>query len=150
MLFSFEVPISYIRKFDKVNDYHFILAHMLQRDKDYAKFYKYSSKYKILDNISNQCTEFCKYLLTKGYNAKEYFMEYETAVWENRNLIVPSVGFVGNSWFKALIYLGNWKLLASPYLDMGVVWEDGSRNEKDFFWHIVHAVAMCNKEDDYQ
>jgi len=50
MLFSFEVPISYMKKFDKINDYHFILAHMLQRDKDYAKFYKYSSKYKILDN----------------------------------------------------------------------------------------------------
>ena len=45
---------------------------------------------------------------------------------------------------KALMYLGEWKLLACPYLNMGVIYEDGSRNEKDFYWHIVHCVAMAN------
>lgn len=50
MKFSFEVPIAYMKKFDKVNDYHFILAHMLLKDKDYVKFYKQSTKFKILDN----------------------------------------------------------------------------------------------------
>jgi len=50
MKFSFEVPIAYMRKFDKVNDYHFMLAHMLLKDKDYAKFFRRSRKTKILDN----------------------------------------------------------------------------------------------------
>lgn len=103
-------------------------------------------KYPVIDNISQQCTEFYNYLVGKGYDAKEYFMEYETAVWEGCNLIVPSIGFVGNSWLKALLYLGDWKMLNCCYLDLGVVYEDGSRNEKDYFYHIVHAVAMCNKD----
>jgi len=101
-------------------------------------------KYKILDDVTEQCTQCHQYLVDKGYDSKEYYMEYETAVWEGRNLIVPSTGFVGNSWIKALIYLGDWQLIGCHYLDTGVVYEDGSRNEKDFYWHIVHAVALCN------
>lgn len=62
MKFSFEVPIAYIKKFDKVNDYHFILAHMLLKDKDYAKFYKQSKKFKILDN---GCAELGKSIPTE-------------------------------------------------------------------------------------
>jgi len=102
-------------------------------------------KYKILDKITKNCTEFYKYLTDKGYNAKEYYMEYETAVWENCNIIVPSIGFVGNSWIKALLYLGDWKLISCNYLDLGVVYTDGTRNQKNWYWHIVSAVAECNK-----
>jgi len=102
-------------------------------------------EYEILDNITEQCAKFYGYLKGKGYDVKEYYMEYETAVWEGCNLIVPSTGFVGNSWLKALLYLGDWNMLSCNYLDLGVVYEDGTRNEKDFFWHIVHAVALCNK-----
>lgn len=103
-------------------------------------------KYPLLDKISDECAQFNNYLVSKGYNSKEYYMEYESAVWDHCNLIVPSMGFAGNSWFKSLVYLGDWKLLNCFYLDLGVVYEDGTRNEKDFFNHIVHAVAMCNKE----
>jgi len=105
-------------------------------------------KYPALDKIAKINTELCDYLLDKGYNAKEYYFEYETAVWDRCNLIVPSMGLVGNAWLKALLYLGNWNLLACNYLNLGVVYEDGSRNEKDFFWHIIHAVAMCNQKLD--
>ncbi len=101
-------------------------------------------KFPMLDEISEQCRQFNEYLLKKGYETKEYYMEYETAVWEGCNLIVPSTGIVGNSWAKSLIYLGGWMFLSANYLDMGVVYEDGTRNEKDYFWHIVHAVALCN------
>lgn len=103
-------------------------------------------KYKVLDEITERCTQFYQYLIDKGYDAKEYYMEYEAAVWDKCNLIVPSIGFVGNSWLKALVYLGDWQLIACNYLDLGVVYEHSTRNEKDFFWHIVHAVAMCNSE----
>lgn len=102
-------------------------------------------KYKVLDEITERSTKFYEYLIDKGYKAKEYYMEYESAVWEGNNLIVPSVGYVGNTWIKALMYLGGWRALAIPYLDLGVVWEDNSRNEKDYYDHIVHCVAMLNK-----
>ena len=103
-----------------------------------------AGKYKFLDDIAAVNRELAAYLQGKGLDAKEYYFEYETAVWDGCNLIVPSMGLVGNAWMKALLYLGGWKLLACPYLDLGVVYEDGTRNEKDFYWHIVHAVAMAN------
>ncbi|EKD56382.1 MAG: coenzyme M methyltransferase subunit X [uncultured bacterium] len=104
-------------------------------------------KYQILDEITKNSRDLAKYLLNKGYDVKEYYMEYETAVWEGCNLILPSIGYVGNSWLKALLYLGDWKLLSCPYLDLDVVYEDGSRNETDYFNHIIHAVAMLNKDN---
>ncbi|MFA5879294.1 MAG: hypothetical protein WC860_03880 [Candidatus Margulisiibacteriota bacterium] len=103
-------------------------------------------KFEMLDDISGISEKFYEYLISKGYEAKQYYMEYETAVWDKCNLIVPSVGFVGNSWYKSLLYLGGWESLSCAYLDMGVVYEDGSRNETDYFWHIIHAVALCNKK----
>ncbi|OGL67599.1 hypothetical protein A3B21_03230 [Candidatus Uhrbacteria bacterium RIFCSPLOWO2_01_FULL_47_24] len=101
-------------------------------------------KYPLLDDIAAINTQLAEYLRGRGYDTKEYYFEYETAVWDGATLIVPSMGLVGNAWFKALLYLGGWNCLACPYLDLGVVYEDGTRNEKDFFWHIVHAVAMAN------
>lgn len=103
-------------------------------------------KYKLLDEIAEINKQLAEYLRGQGYNTTEYYFEYETAVWEGSNLIVPAMGLVGNAWIKALLYLGGWNLLACPYLDLGVVYEDGTRNEKDFFWHIVHAVAMANSK----
>jgi len=101
-------------------------------------------KYKTLDEITEQCTKLYQHLVAKGYDVKEYYMEYETAVWDRCNLIVPSIGFVGNSWVKSLLYLGDWQWICCPYLDLGVVYETGSRNEKDFFWHVISAVATAN------
>ncbi|MFA5022215.1 MAG: hypothetical protein WC508_04015 [Patescibacteria group bacterium] len=104
-------------------------------------------KFELLDSITEQCTKFYEYLISKGYDAKEYYMEYETAVWAGCNLIVPSIGTVGNSWIKSLLYLGGWEFLACNQLNVGdIVYEDGTRNEKDFFWHIIHAVALCNSK----
>lgn len=105
-------------------------------------------KYKQLDDLAELNRKLNEYLVSKGYDSKEYYFEYETAVWDHCTLIVPSMGLVGNAWIKALLYLGDWNLLACPYLDLGVVYEDGTRNEKDFFWHIVHAVAMANSGEN--
>lgn len=102
--------------------------------------------YPELDHYGELNTRLAETLAAEGHDVKEYYFEYETAVWEGRNLLVPASGLVGNAWFKALLYLGGWKLLGSEYLDMGVVYEDGTRNEKDFFYHVVHAVALCNSE----
>lgn len=103
-------------------------------------------KYKLLDDVAEINRQLTEYLKVAGYDATEYYFEYETAVWNHCNLIVPAMGLVGNAWTKALLYLGGWQLLACPYLDLGVAYEDGTRNEKDFFSHIVHAVAMVNSE----
>jgi predicted methyltransferase MtxX (methanogen marker protein 4) len=103
-------------------------------------------KYPQLDDIAALNTQLYKYLVEKGYNAKEYYFEYETAIWDKCNLIVPSTGLVGNAWYKALICLGGWNMLAANYLGLGVVYEDGSRNEKNFYWRIVHAAALANSK----
>lgn len=101
-------------------------------------------QYPTLDGIAEINSQLAEYLRGRGYKVREYYFEYETAVWEGANLIIPAMGLVGNAWMKALLYLGDWQLIACPYLDLGVAYEDGSRNEKDFFWHIVHCVAMVN------
>ncbi len=101
-------------------------------------------KYPSLDEAAEVNRQLAEYLKDKGYDTTEYYFEYETAVWDGATLIVPSMGLVGNAWLKALLYLGDWKLITCPYLDFGVVYEDGSRNEKDFFWHVVSAVANVN------
>jgi len=103
-------------------------------------------KYKSLDDAAEINRQLAEYLRNKDHDVTEYYFEYETAVWNGCNLIVPSMGLVGNAWFKALLYLGDWEFLSCNYLDLGVVYEDGTRNEKDFFWHIVHAVSLCNKD----
>jgi predicted methyltransferase MtxX (methanogen marker protein 4) len=106
-------------------------------------------KYPLLDEMAKINTDLCDYLVSNDYAAKEYYFEYESAVWDNCNLIVPSMGLVGNAWVKALLYLGDWNMLACNYLNLGVVYEDGTRNEKDFFWHIVHAVALVNSDKKF-
>lgn len=49
MNFAFETPVEYLKQFDKICDYHFILAQHC-KNKDYFNFYRESTKYKILDN----------------------------------------------------------------------------------------------------
>jgi len=101
-------------------------------------------KYPSLDEAAEVNRQLAEYLRNKGYDTTEYYFEYETAVWNGATLIVPSMGLVGNAWLKALLYLGDWKLITCPYLDFGVVYEDGTHNEKDYYWHIVSAVANAN------
>jgi len=103
-------------------------------------------QYPLLDDIAVINQQLAAYLKEKKYKVTEYYFEYETAVWQSANLIIPAMGLVGNAWMKALIYLGGWNLVACPYLDLGVAYEDGSRNEKDYFWHIVHCIAMVNEQ----
>jgi len=49
VFFAFECPIAYLKQFQQVSDFDFILAHLL-KDRDYYNFYKKSNKFKILDN----------------------------------------------------------------------------------------------------
>jgi len=105
------------------------------------------NKFLMIERLHQQAEKLVKYLNQKGYQAKNYAFEYETAINDGCNLILCPLGIVGNAFLRALIYLGGWQIIASCYLGLGVVYEDGSRNETDFFWHIVHAAARCNMEN---
>jgi len=137
---------------DKKNEVERIIKYMkedLQVEPDIAimsslRPTSHVSQYPILDDLAAINQALAAYLKEKGYKVKEYYFEYESAVWQNANLVIPAMGLVGNAWLRALVYLGDWQMIACPYLDLDVAYEDGSRNEKDFFWHIVHCAAMIN------
>lgn len=80
-----------------------------------------------LEQIAANCEETARYLRTLGYDVKEYYIEYERAVWEKRNLFVAATGMIANTWFKGLIYLGGWHMIAGPYLDQGAYYDDSPR-----------------------
>lgn len=64
------------------------------------------------------------------------------SVWVN--LIVPSNGTIGNQIFRAIVYLGKGKGLAAPSIFKGTgMYEDDSRNERDWYPHLIAASAWA-------
>lgn len=100
----------------------------------------------LIEEIAQSSQDTAEYLRNKGYDVKEYYIEYEKAIWEKRNLLVASSGMVGNSWNKALVYLGGWHVIHAPYLDKGAYYDDTARNTKEWFWQIVSMVAWINRD----
>lgn len=43
-------PINYLSKYTKTNGAHLVLAHLLEKHKNYAEYYYYTPGYKIMDN----------------------------------------------------------------------------------------------------
>ncbi|MDD5567322.1 MAG: hypothetical protein PHH01_03960 [Patescibacteria group bacterium] len=82
-----------------------------------------------------------KHLTEKGIEAKNVHIEIENAVtWAN--IIMASNGTIGNQIFRAVMYLGGGKNLACPTVFPGYgQYEDDSRNEEDWYPHIVAAAA---------
>ena len=82
-----------------------------------------------------------KYLTDKGVEAKNVSIEIEKAVtWAN--VIMASNGTIGNQIFRAIVYLGGGKNLVCPTIFPGYgQYEDDSRNEQDWYPHIVAAAA---------
>ncbi|MFH0951612.1 MAG: hypothetical protein V1838_00275 [Patescibacteria group bacterium] len=103
-------------------------------------------QFSILEDFAKNSAGLAQHLKKKGYEVNEVYIELETAVAWGANYIIPTIGLLGNVIFRSLVYLGNWRLISCPYLDLGVVYEDGSRNETDFYNHIVHAAAMLNSD----
>jgi predicted methyltransferase MtxX (methanogen marker protein 4) len=85
-----------------------------------------------------------KHLKDQDIEAKNVHIEIENAItWAN--LIIPSNGTIGNQIFRAVIYLGKGKLLACPTIFPKVgMYEDDSRNEKDWFPHLIAASAWAS------
>ena len=91
--FSFEVPISYLKQADKINDYHFVLAHIALNSTKYAQFFKQTNKLKILDN---GCAELGKSIETN--KLLRVFKEIKANI-----LVLPDVLLD----FKKTIYKSN-------------------------------------------
>jgi predicted methyltransferase MtxX (methanogen marker protein 4) len=99
----------------------------------------------LLEDIAQRCETVAKELARAGYDVKEYYIDYEKAIWEGRNMVCPSIGMIGNTWLKGLCYLGGWHLVAVPYLDQGVFYDDTPRNNKEWFWPIISTAAWMNR-----
>ena len=103
-------------------------------------------EFELLDEVARRCQRLVNDLRKKRYEVIEYYNEYEKALWEGKcNLLVPSIGILGNAWGKSLFYLGGWHIVCCPYLDQGVVYDDTPRNNKYWFWPVISTAAWINR-----
>jgi predicted methyltransferase MtxX (methanogen marker protein 4) len=100
----------------------------------------------ILNKTYEDAQEIVKYFTEKGYQAKNYAIELNAAVEDSCNIIVPVNGMVGNQIFRALCLIGGGKILIASRANLPHVYEDNSRNEKDFSYHIKWAAAWANSK----
>jgi predicted methyltransferase MtxX (methanogen marker protein 4) len=86
-----------------------------------------------------------KFLQEKGMEAKNIHIELQSAIpWAN--LIIASNGTIGNQIFRVMVFLGGGKTYYCPTFFAGKGgYEDNSRNENNYYHHIVFASAMANK-----
>ncbi|KKU13579.1 MAG: hypothetical protein UX17_C0013G0006 [Parcubacteria group bacterium GW2011_GWC2_45_7] len=83
-------------------------------------------------------------LAKKGYHAKNFSIELDTAVGEGYNIHIPVNGMVGNQIFRVILFCGG-KILAAPRLGLSRCYEDNSRTEKDFAFHVKWLTAWINQ-----
>ncbi len=102
-----------------------------------------------IDGILNKTYEDAEYIVEKlkekGFNAKNWAIDLNPAVEAGYNVICPVNGMVGNQMFRVLLFSGG-KILAATRLGFSRVYEDNSRTEKDFEFHVKWLVAMINKK----
>jgi len=102
-----------------------------------------------VDGILNKTYEDAEYIVGKlkeeGFNAKNWAIDLNPAIEAGSNVICPVNGMVGNQMFRVLLFSGG-KILAATRLGFSRVYEDNSRTEKDFEFHIKWTVAMINKK----
>lgn len=87
-----------------------------------------------------------RYLKKKEIEAFNYAIELGTAVKDGCNIIVPPNGMVGNQIARALIFLGNGRLLTGSHVGIPHSFEDNSRNETDFEFRVKWLAARINKK----
>lgn len=83
-------------------------------------------------------------LKKKGYEAKNMAIDLNPAVEAGYNILIPVNGMVGNQIFRVILFCGG-KLLACTRLGLSRNYEENSRTEKDFEFHVKWLVAMINK-----
>lgn len=87
-----------------------------------------------------------EFLKEKNIEAKNIHIELQSAVpWAN--VVAASNGTIGNQIFRALVFLGGGKNIITPTFFPGKgIYEDNSRNEIDWYNHIVFACALANSK----
>lgn len=75
-------------------------------------------------------------LRKKGLTAKNWAIDLNLAVEAGWNVIIPVNGMVGNQIFRAVLFSGG-KILAAPRMGLSRFYEENSRTEKDFFYHVL-------------
>jgi len=104
-----------------------------------------------VDGILNKTYEDAEYIVEKlkekGYDAKNWAIDLNPAIEAGSNVICPVNGMVGNQMFRVLLFSGG-KILAATRLGLSRVYEDNSRTEKDFEFHVKWTVAMINKKKE--
>lgn len=81
----------------------------------------------------------------QGYEAKNWAIDLNPAVAEGYNVICPVNGMVGNQIFRVVLFCGG-KVLTATRLGLSRLYEDNSRTEKDFLFHVKWLNALINKK----
>lgn len=86
-------------------------------------------------------------LKKEGIGAKNYEIESNTALKDGCNLLIAPNGMVGNQMFRMLLFSGA-KILAATRVGLSKFYEENSRTEKDFEFHVKWIAAMINKKNN--
>ena len=98
----------------------------------------------VMTKSYEEAEEIVEELNNKGIEARNIHIELQSAVpWAN--LVVAANGTIGNQIFRALVLLGGGKSLIVPTFFPGKgAYEDNSRNELDYYYHVLFACALAN------
>jgi len=112
----------------------------------------YKRKKDIKDGITevlNKTYEDAEWLVSEtikaGYNAKNWSIDLDLAVKDGCNIIVPVNGLVGNQIFRTILFCGG-RTLAGPRISCSRAYEDNSKNEKDYSFHVMWLAAWINSK----
>jgi len=102
-----------------------------------------------VDGILNKTYEDAEWIVeqlnNKGYKAKNWAIDLNPALEAGANVIVPVNGMVGNQIFRAMHFAGG-RLLTCTRLGYSRPYEDNSRTETDYEFHVKWLVAMVNQK----
>jgi predicted methyltransferase MtxX (methanogen marker protein 4) len=98
----------------------------------------------LLNRTYVEADEIVRQLSDAGYSAKNWTIDFDRAIGAGYNIHIPVSGLVGNQLYRMLLVCGG-RPLATPLLGLSRHWEDNSRNETDFEFHVRWLTAMINK-----
>ena len=84
-------------------------------------------------------------LKKENIEVKNYAIDVDLAVKDGYTILIPVNGMVGNYIFRTLLLCGG-KILIATLFGLSRFFEDNSRNEKDFTFHIKWITALINKK----
>lgn len=100
---------------------------------------------KILNKTYQDSEWITKQLKDAGYDAKNWTIDMKPAIEDGYNIIIPVNGIIGNQVFKTILLCGG-KVLITPRLGLSKHYEDNSRVETDFKFHVKWLSAWINSQ----